>query len=177
MATYLKIDGDRLEMIASDFAGTEKQIDAACRRAVSKLSRHLKTVTLRGVSQITGIKQSVLRKRLFISFGGGRKTARLWFGLYAVPLREMNPKQTKTGVRAGKLERRHAFIQQRNGKTEVYRRVKLTKSGDYGQYPIAIQTAKIDQTVNHVIEADTLKVFESKFYAFFEREMKWESKK
>lgn len=68
MATYLKIDGDRIEMIAADFAGTEKQIDAACRRAVSKLARHLRTVTLRGVSDLTGIKQSVLRKRLFYFF-------------------------------------------------------------------------------------------------------------
>ncbi|WP_421902182.1 hypothetical protein [Maridesulfovibrio sp.] len=177
MATYLNIDGDRLEMIAADFAGTEKQIDAACRRAVSKLSRHLKTVTLRGVSQLTGIKQSVLRKRLFVSFGGGRKTARLWFGLYAIPLREMNPKQTRAGVKAGKIERQHAFIGTRNGKQEVYRRVKVQKTGTDNRLPIAIQTAKIDQAVNHVIEADILKVFENKFYAFFEREMKWESKK
>ncbi len=177
MATYLNIDGDRLELIAADFAGTEKQIDAACRRAVSKLARHLKTVTLRGVSQITGIKQSVLRKRLFISFAGGRKTARLWFGLYAVPLREMNPTQTATGVKAGKIERQHAFIGNRKGKQEVYRRVKIQKTGSDNRLPITIQNAKIDQAVNHVIEADVLKVFESKFYTFFEREMRWESKK
>ncbi len=176
MSTALKIDGDKLEQIAANFAATEKQINVACKRAISKLARHLKTVALRETSKVTGIKQAVLKKRLFVSFGGGRNTARLWFGLYGVPLREMNPNQNRTGVQAGKIERKHGFIQQRGGKTEVYRRVKLER-GSENRLPIAIQTAKIDQAIKHVIEADILKAFERKFYIFFEREMKWESSK
>ncbi|MBI9110112.1 hypothetical protein [Maridesulfovibrio ferrireducens] len=169
--TYLNIKGDRLKAIADDFAVTQKQIDLACKRAISKLARHLKTIALRNISELTGIKQTVIRRRVFLSLNGQRQTARIWFGVYAIPLREMNPRQTRTGVRAGKIERNHAFIQQKNGGPEVYRRV------DDRRKPIAIQYARIESEVSSVIDADVLKAFDKKFYVFFEREIKWESSK
>ncbi|WP_320169953.1 hypothetical protein [Maridesulfovibrio sp.] len=199
---YLNIDGDRLDMIIADFALTQKQVDAACKRAISKLSRHLKVIALRGVSQLTGVKQNVLKKRILLSFSGSRKAARIWFGQYPVPLIDMNPKQTTSGVDAGRVSRSHAFIRRRcsDNKKNVYRRVperiyiekvfhhseaygkhsrlQLYFSDDsFPQYPIVPQYETIDRDIELVIKSDVLRAFEEKFYTFFERELKWESKK
>ncbi|ACS80185.1 hypothetical protein [Maridesulfovibrio salexigens] len=172
MATYLNIDGDRLEVIAADFAGTEKQIDAACRRAVSKLVRHLKVVVLRNLSMLTGVQQSVLRNRIFVNTQNSRNIAVMWIGTYSVPLRKMNPKQTRTGVSAGGVDRAHAWIFKINGNPkEVYKRTSKAK------YPILKQQVDLKTAVNLVLQADVMKAFDRKFYTYFEREMKWESNK
>ncbi|SME96442.1 hypothetical protein [Desulfovibrio gilichinskyi] len=200
---HIRVDANKLDMIAADFAATEKQIDIACKRAIAKTARHLRVVALRSVSQLTGIKQNILKKRINVSvWGKKKKTGSIWFGQMPVPLREMNPKQDGSGVTAGGVHRNHAFIANRksDGRSGVYRRVPkrlyvekvFHESEAYGrisrlqlgfsdssfpQYPIVPQYESIDRIMEYVIQADVLKAFENKFYTFFEREIRWESKK
>lgn len=199
----IRVDADKLDAIASDFAVTQKQIDKACARAISKTARHLRVVALRNVAQLTGIKQKVLKKRIKASvWGKKQRTGSIWFGQMPVPLRDLNPKQTSTGVNAGRANRNHAFITKRikDGRSDVYRRVperiavervfheseaygKISRkeyvslNGVFPRKPIVPQYEPIDKEMNLVIQADLLRLFEEKFYTFFEREIRWESKK
>lgn len=97
------------ERLALEFAATEKQIQAASRRAVSKLGRWMKSAILRESSRDTGMPRKALKGRLKMSVDRVAASTRVWVGRNAIPLSALNPRQTRSGVTAGPVQRRHAL--------------------------------------------------------------------
>jgi ribosomal protein S17 len=169
---YMNISLAKVEAIARDFAATQKDIEAAARRAVSKTSRWVGGLLVRMVARETGIQQKTLRPRLRIYTKGNHMTARVFFGASAIPLAGLNPRQTASGVVAGKIERRRAFIaQNKNDERQVYRRIGRERQ------PLAIQYAHIDKEVDYAVINEVLPLLESRFYRIFEQELRWETRK
>lgn len=171
MATvYLDTNLSELERIAQDLAATQSQVAAAARRAVGKLARWIKSVSLREASRDTGIKRSVLKNRLFMGVHGSQYTARVWYGLNAIPLSALNPKQTATGVSAGPVQRRHAFIVERGGGKQVYRRVHKDQ-----RLPLAVQYQAVADEFRRILQVDVNPRFQRMFVKYFEQELRWET--
>lgn len=169
---YMNINLAKVEAIARDFAASQKDIEAAARRSVNKTSRWVGGLLVRMVARETGIQQKTLRPRMRIYTQGNHMTARVFFGASAIPLAGLNPRQTPSGVTAGKIDRGHAFIaRNRNDETQVYRRV--TKK----RQPLAIQFAHIDKEVDFAVINEVLPLLESRFYRIFEQELRWETRK
>ncbi|WP_461210395.1 hypothetical protein [Desulfocurvus sp. DL9XJH121] len=171
MATaYLDTNLGELERIARDLAATKAQVSAAARRAVSKLARWIKSVSLREAARDTGIKRKVLKNRLLIGVRGTQYTARVWYGLNAVPLSALGPRQTATGVVAGPEQRRHAFIVERGGGRQVYRRALRDR-----RLPLAVQYKSIEDEFRRILLVDVNPKFREMFARYFEQELRWET--
>ena len=169
---YLDTNQGELERIAQAFAATQKQVGAAARRAVSKLGRWVKSASMREVSRDTGVPRKVLKRRLLMSISGTRHTARVWYGLNAIPLSALSPRQTATGVTAGPVSRRHAFIVERGGTKAVYRRVHKDQ-----RLPLAVQYLNIADDVRRVLRVDINPRFRAMFARYFEQELRWEQRR
>jgi hypothetical protein len=169
---YLNISLAKVEAIARDFAATQKEVDTAARRAVSKTSRWVGGLLVRMVARETGIQQKALKPRLRIYVSGNHMTARVFFGASAIPLSALNPVQTASGVKAGKIERKHAFIaKNRKGGVQVYQRVGRARQ------PLAIQYVHIDKEVDYAVLNEVLPLMEGRFFRIFEQELRWETRK
>ena len=170
---YLDTNQGELERIAQAFAATQKQVDAAARRAVSKLGRWVKSASMREVSRDTGVPRKVLKRRLLMSISGTRHTARVWYGLNAIPLSALSPRQTATGVTAGAgvappCVHRGARRHQR----AVYRRVHKDQ-----RLPLAVQYLNIADDVRRVLRVDINPRFRAMFARYFEQELRWEQRR
>lgn len=167
---YLDTNLGELERVARDLAATQKQVAAAARRAVGKLARWIKSTSLREAARDTGIKRKVLAGRLYMGVQGSQYTARVWYGLNAIPLSALDPKQTATGVTAGPVERRHAFIVRRGGGRQVYRRTERDR-----RLPIAVQYRNIADEFRRILRVDVNPRFRRMFVKYFEQELRWET--
>ncbi|BBD08454.1 phage tail protein [Desulfovibrio ferrophilus] len=168
-SVYLQTNTLEVERIAQQFAATKGQVQKASRRAVRKLVRWVQSISLREASRDTGIKRKILKHRLRMSVNGNQFTARVWYGLNAIPLSAMGPKQTKTGVSAGPVDRRHAFIVRHGAKGQVYRRVHRDQ-----RLPLAIQYENIADEFRRILLTDISLRFERMFSKYFEQELRWE---
>ncbi|MBU1001920.1 MAG: phage tail protein [Proteobacteria bacterium] len=168
-SVYLQTNTLDVERIAQQFAATKTQVEKAARRAVRKLVRWVQSSSLREASRDTGIKRKILAHRLRMSMTGGQFTARVWYGLNAIPLSALEPKQTATGVTAGPVERRHAFIVHHGAKGQVYRRVHRDQ-----RLPLAVQYENIADEFRRVLLTDINPRFERMFSKYFEQELRWE---
>lgn len=173
MATvYMETNRQEIERIQREFAATQKQVNRAGWRAVRKLARWVRSTALRETARDTGIKRKVLSHRLILYTRGGHQSARVWFGMNALPLSALDPRQTATGVTAGPAERRHAFIVPRGGTTQVYRRVHRDE-----RLPLAVQYHAIEDEMQRVLQADISPRFARMFSKYFEQELRWEVSK
>jgi hypothetical protein len=123
MSDMIFIRADGLDAIASQFAATEKQVEAAMRRAVTRTTRWAGTQVARKVSSATKIRAGVLKGRMVVDFVGRDGTlGRVWAGLKPIDLKRLKPRQTNSGVTAGPAKRPGAFISQKLG-GHVFERV------------------------------------------------------
>lgn len=165
---YLHTNTVEVERIARQFAASQKQVEKAARRAVRKLARWVESTSLREASRDTGIKRKLLKHRLIMCIRGNQLTARVWYGLNSIPLSALEPEQTRTGVTAGPVERRHAFIVEKNG-GQVYRRVSRNQ-----RFPIAVQFENIAAEFRRILLTDINPRFQKIFSKYFEQELRWE---
>lgn len=169
MATvYLDTNLKEIERLKLELGSTKKQVEVAAKRAIRKLARWIQSTSLREASRDTGIKRKVLKGRLLMFVRGTQYTARVWYGLNSIPLSSLDPRQTKTGVKAGPVDRRHAFIH----RGQVYRRVHKTE-----RMPIAVQYENIADAFRRILTVDINPRFEKKFNQFFAHELRWEKRK
>ncbi|GAB6178594.1 hypothetical protein JCM16814_34850 [Desulfobaculum senezii] len=168
----IPLDAASADRIARLFAADQKQIEAAMRRAVNKLGRWVRSTALTEGARDSGVQRKVLADRVRLTLGKNKRGVQVWFGLWPVPLRLLKPKQTATGVSAGPVDRRHAFIVTgRDGKRDVFRR-----SGD-SAYPIFKQYHSVDDEIRRVLEVDVFPRLDAQFSKFFEQELRWEVSK
>lgn len=159
-----------LERLALEFAATEKQIQAAGCRAVTKLGRWMKAVVLRECSRDTGIPRKALKGRLKMSVDRVSSSTRLWVGRNAIPLSALNPRQTRSGVTAGPVQRPHAFMLP-NKRGPVFKR------DGRARLPISVQYEDISRDIERVLQTEIYPEAEGKFLHFFRQELRWEKVK
>lgn len=99
--------------------GSQEQIDKAMKAAVSRTARWASAQLRKRTAKLIRVSSRVIKGRIGLFFNDG--TARLWFGLWAVDLKRMNPRQTASGVVAGPASRKGAFISKDLG-GHVYQR-------------------------------------------------------
>ena len=97
--------------IQQELWATEKELNAAVKRAIRKVSLWLKRQIARGISRETGIAQKALRARLHhIMYTRRDLRAVVWLGLNAVPAHLTGtPRQSARGVRVAKRSYPGAF--------------------------------------------------------------------
>ena len=111
MSDFIFIKASGLDDIARNFAADEKQITSAMRRAVSRTTRWAGTQVARKVSSSTKIRAGILKGRMVVDFmGRDGSLGRVWVGLRPIELKQLKPRQTKSGVTAGPAKRPGAFI-------------------------------------------------------------------
>lgn len=99
--------GEVLESIAA----TPKQVRQATRRALSRTARHMQTVVRREAAKEAKVPQKAIRGRFYRHLSRSRDAASIWAGTYHVPLSQLGePRQTKAGVRVGRLFYPGAFV-------------------------------------------------------------------
>lgn len=174
----IDIDGRGIESLASQFAATDTQVEAALRSTYNRMGRWLQTRAMRGLSAKLRIQQKVLRSRVraFRLQGGiGQRGAgaKVWFGLRPIPFMRLNAKESGKGVRAaGGRFVEGAFIADFHGRRQV-----LKRDGK-ARLPVHIVYADIVDDSNVYIEDELVGVaaFDVQFFKFLEHELKWRTR-
>lgn len=117
----IEIDVDRALAILRELSPASMQ--AAWRRTLRKTHVWIKGQVAKAVSKETKIPQKVLRTRVYF-FLKSYDSGKVWLGLNAVEAERLgNPRQTRSGVTAGRFRFQSAWLMKRiapNG--PVYRR-------------------------------------------------------
>ncbi|MGI9279265.1 MAG: hypothetical protein ACR2PX_06495 [Endozoicomonas sp.] len=120
MKLELELD-DSIEELISDFQNTPDKLQLAIRRALRKLSRFTERRTLRALAREQGITQKKLKElgRVKVSLlkpgerGSEGYSLVIWIGAWDIPAHYLGkPRQTKSGVKAGKHFWEGAFLMQ-----------------------------------------------------------------
>jgi len=101
-----------------------KELDRAADRALTKTAQWLRTHSARELGKELGIVQRPLKVRFRVYPVRGERVTRLWVGLDPISVHYLgNPRQTPTGVRVGRQDYDHAFVDpMRSGSPMVWRR-------------------------------------------------------
>lgn len=185
MAGWLELDiqPGQLELLAAELDATEAQIQKALASTFTRLARWVRTRATRGLSGDLKVPQKIIRRRIKFAMRRRRDGFKIWFGLDPVGLHEMKPRQTATGVTAGKHKRPGAFLAQGIGGGEplVFRREGEKRIMTRGRYkgrlrqPIKRESLDIKEGADRFIEDQILNSteFSEQFWKIFERELSW----
>lgn len=88
--------------------GTEAKAEKALKTAVTRTARWASAQLRKKTAKLIRVSARVMKGRVGLYFNDG--TARLWFGLWDVDLKRMGARQTSSGVVAGPVSRKGAFI-------------------------------------------------------------------
>lgn len=160
------------EIIAREFGATEKEIQAALKRAVSRTTRWASKEAPRRVAKVVKVTAKIIKGRTRFSILMDRDGyGRVWVGLKPIKLGKLNPRQTRSGVTAGPAKIPGAFIAtMKNGHVGVFRRRGKTRLKiDEQDYPIDEEGRDAVESLGDELGARTLKEFE--------RELRWQTRK
>lgn len=163
-------DYEGIEEISDKLAATQKQIQLSIWRANARTTRAARKKILQVSKQITGVKQSKFKRRIFF-YIDKKRGGYIWVGLNPIGLHWIGARQNRRGVKAGKHFRPGAFIPRKGG--PVYKRV------GSGRFPIKRETLEIDRDLNKAIDRALFAGdwIEEYFYREFERDLKWRTTK
>jgi hypothetical protein len=118
----VEIDVDQALAILRELSPSSMQ--AAWRRTLRKTNVWIKGQVAKAASKETKIPQKVLRNRVYF-FLKSYDTGKVWLGLNAVEAERLgNPRQTRSGVTAGRFRFQSAWVMKRAAPDgPVYRRV------------------------------------------------------
>ena len=104
----IKFDLSKVEKLAAGL--TEKQMLAAWRRTLRKVSRWVQTQVARQMSQDSKVPQKAIKSRLRTYMSEQNTAAKVWLGANALPPSRLGKvRQTRTGVTAGRFRFPGAF--------------------------------------------------------------------
>lgn len=116
MSDMIFIKASGLDQIGRDLGASTKQIEAAMRSSVSRVTRWAGNEAARRISKATKITGKVIKGRMRVEvMGKDGVLGRVWAGLQAIPLKAMKPRQTRSGVTAGPAKVPGAFISKKIG--------------------------------------------------------------
>ncbi len=172
----IDVHDNEMKQLELDLAATPKEFDRALNSTVNRMARWLKTQSVRGLSSELDIPQKILRRRLKhfrVRRNENSPSITVWYGLNDIYFHDLNPRQTATGITAGKRTIKSAFIAtMKSGKTSVFNRKGKKRLGIQKQ-TLGIQkkaTQFIDKKLFNAMEFNTV------FLKTFERELEWRTK-
>lgn len=122
MSDMIFISAKGLEKIGEDFGATQKQIAPAMRTAVSRVTKWAGNEAARRIAKATKVTGKVIKGRMRVEImSKDGVLGRVWAGLRNISLKDLKPRQTKSGVTAGPAKRPGAFISKKLG-GHVYKR-------------------------------------------------------
>ncbi len=128
-----------------------KDVQQAMATSLNKTATHVKGRTVRGVSKETGIKQKILRKRVFISRANKQKQrAKITTYSQGVPIivllspGQRKPNRRRKGLRLGKRFYKSAFINNVRGNPQALKRVGESR------YPIEVLRIDIEKIADRI---------------------------
>ena len=174
----IEIDDSQLQEIANFLVATDKQVETALKRAITRTARNLRTKASSSFRKAFGINAKFWKRRIRLYASKDRSTnpgiwgkSRVWVGLDPVRLIHANPRQTKRGVRTratGLIP--GAFIATlRSGRKGVFKRKGPNPK------PLIEQTAEIEKDATALIEHELFSQAEDLLAKNFERELNWET--
>lgn len=174
----LKIDikTSDIERLIKDLDVDEKETIKALKMALRQTSTALKTLSLRELSKASGIQQKILRPRIKTSVREQGLSAVIWYGLNPVGLIRLNPRQNKSGVQAGKIFRKSAFLVSIKSKTGNLKQQVFRRLSDK-RLPIEKQTVDVERIASRLVEDIIEKNYFEILFKKMEQQLKWEISK
>lgn len=165
---FLDIDQSKLDEIAKNFQGSQKVLDEAGKKAITKTVNWIRETALVDIEQKTKVPAAFLSSRVK-TYPDNNKA---WFGVYRINLIKMGAKQVSGGVQVGSIFLPGAFIAKlRDGASAgIYMRKGKAK------FPvIGLTKKKIAPEVQQVINKDILQKVNDKLLENMKEELKgWE---
>lgn len=166
----IEIDGHEIRAVADELGATERQVEAAYRRALNRTASTVRTAMRRELRTGLDLRSAgVLRRRLKQMRAKGKANGAsidLWLGQNDLPPGAFKgrPRETGGGVTFRGLTHPSAFVARMpNGKLSIWRR-----RGD-GRLPLIEQTIAVQDEMNTVLETrvmpDVLEIFLRNFRA------------
>lgn len=173
----LEVHADQLNRLQLDLMATDAEVRKAFGSTLNKMARWLKSQSARGLSKELDIKQKALRRRLKsfrVRSKGGQSEVTVFYGLDPIDYMDLTPRQTSSGVSAGKRRVPGAFIASVQGGNR-----KVLKRKGAKRLPIEKQTVPISDKADAWIEDRLMgtEAFDAEFLKIFERELQWQTQK
>lgn len=164
------VEGSEIQALADEFGASEKQIEAAYRRALSRTASNVRTMMRREVRVGLNLRAaSVLRRRLKMARAKGKangQSIELWLGQNNLPPGAFKGRPRASGGNVSFRGVTHpgAFVARMpNGKISIFRRK------DVGRLPIIEETIAVQGEMNQVLDTrvmpDVLELFFKNFRA------------
>lgn len=163
----ITITADGLASIIREFDALPAQVLTASRAAINKTTRHLAGQARKELASGLGVAQKVLKRRVATRRADRRNNVGLvWIGLNPLAASRRNfgssLRQTRKGVKAGKVEMPRAFIAtmptghegayvRRTRKRLPIREVAIPLATRANQAIIAAQAAKVDDYLRNAL--------------------------
>lgn len=161
------LNAAEIENAAKDLEASDSQVKKALRRAFIFTGRRARKDVAKRVREATRVKSSVLKNRIIIDLSKkGDPYGRIWIGLNPIPLKWMNPRQTRRGVSAGPARAPGAFVT----RWGVFRR-----QGE-SAYPLDFLIYDIEPDARQAVES-TFPEIADYFHKTFMQELNWEISK
>ncbi|MGE4169142.1 MAG: phage tail protein [Candidatus Margulisiibacteriota bacterium] len=169
----LDIHEGEINQVIEDLAATPAQVEKAMTSTVNRMARWLKTQSARGLSTHLQIPQSILRRRLKnfrLRKSPGTTEMNVWYGLNPVSFIRLKPKQTVSGVQAGRHSVEGGFIASgKSGNRHVFKRRGSKRLPIDAQY-LDIEDQAVVFIDDHLMGSSN---FDTVFLETFERELAW----
>ena len=154
--------GADFERMTEDFDVFKYDIKDALRKACKVVTREVNEDLFGDMKRVTGMKASVFKNRIRMRFAYNSGTGTVWIGLNDIPLKRLDPRQNRQGVKAGPVFRKSAFIANTLG-GQVFRRkgperlpieVQTEPIRDKGEESVARVTSHIQERFMRVLSAE-----------------------
>lgn len=97
----VKFDASDFESLGAEFTVFKGEIQEAVRRAVKTTTQRIQQEAISEFVQVSGLRVSAVRKRMFLRYKYADGYGRVWWGLSPVSLSLLSPRRSAGGVRAG----------------------------------------------------------------------------
>lgn len=151
--------------LVDELLAPKKVVQKSIISARRKAAKWVRTQLVRALSKETGIPAGVLRRRVLISRIAIDGT--VFVGLRPIAVSNLQPKQTKKGVKAKGVQIDGAFVVDSMESNPVFKRVTDRA------YPVVFQRLDIAKDADRIIEGDILPKLSDKLYELVEHELKW----
>lgn len=135
------------EHLGSEFELLGAKVESVIKRALKKLSKWLRTHSVREIGKNLKITQKALKKRFFITFNdkGDMPYINIWFGLLNVSAHEAGkPNQNRSGTRVKSYQFDGAFIQKiYGGDQKVY--IRASRNREFNHATVAQRPGRVNR--------------------------------
>ncbi len=169
---FFKIDDNIKEVTRSLDYYQKRVVPEATAASINKGAAKARTQIARSLSAIFQLPQKIIRRRMRVRRANKRTLkGRLWAGLGAVKMKYLRPRQTKTGVTAGKHRAAHAFIAPVGSTTNVFKRKGRAR------LPLVTQKVVLGDKADQLIRRITKQVIRTFFPKELRRQIEWRANK